>query len=346
MKEVKIGIVGAGGQRCCFHGGTVFAKADNVIVKAICDNRPDRLTYAKEMYTKYLGYEIETYLDYNEMYAKAELDAVYVSGPNNLHMEMSVSALDAGLHVLCEKPMEINLERSDAITEAAKRNNKILGLGMQMHYRRRYLKIGELVEQGLIGKVAQTWCTEYRPPYIAMKDWVWDSSQSGGAIHEKNCHHYDVMDIWVKSKPTTVYASGNIMKHHKPHGFESDIIDNAYIINDYENGARGMVSINFLATHEQGHYREFGVIGTEGSVTFNSTDGEILHVNLHNGDKYDLSVPGVVRGGIWQDFVDCVLDGKRQPLVTPEMGRSSLLIPMAAELSIKEKRIVNVNELK
>ncbi|MFA7230389.1 MAG: Gfo/Idh/MocA family oxidoreductase [Victivallaceae bacterium] len=346
MRKVKTGIVGAGGQRCCFHGGCVFAETDNVIIKAICDNRPERLAYAKEMYSKYLGYEVETYLDYNEMYAKADLEAVYVSGPNNLHMEMSVAALTAGLHVLCEKPMEISLERADAISDAAKRSGKLLGLGMQMHYRRRYLKIGELVEQGLIGNVVQSWCSEYRHPYIAMKDWVWDSSLSGGAIHEKNCHHYDVMDIWVKSKPTTVYASGNIMKHHTPHGIKSDIVDNAFIINDYENGSRAMVSINFMGTNEQGHTREFGVIGTDGAITFNDTDKEVLHVSLNNGDKYDLNIPGDVRGGIWQDFIDCVLDGKRQPLVTPEMGRNSLLVPMAAELSIKEKRIVNVNELK
>ncbi len=345
MKEVRLGIVGAGGQRCCFHGGYPFSSTKNAKISALCDNRPERLAYAKKIYEKALGYEVEAYLDYNEMYAKSELDAVYVAGPNDLHKDMSVDAFANGLHVLCEKPMEITLDRADAIAGAAKKSGKILGLAMQMHYRRRYHKIKDIVSSGAIGKVAQVWCTEYRPPYIAMKDWVWDSSRSGGAIFEKNCHHYDIMDLWVQSMPTTVYATGGIMKHLNPHGIKSDIIDNAWILNDYENGARGMVSINFMATETQKHYREFGVHGTEGKIFFNTTDDEKIHVTYASGDSEVICVPGEFREGMFQDFIDCVISG-RQPMVSPEMGRKSLLVPMAAERSIREKRVVHVSELK
>jgi predicted dehydrogenase len=343
-QKIKIGIVGAGGQRCCFHGGCVFQNVDNVQIAGLCDIREDRLAHAKEMYENNYGYVINCFTDFNKMYRQAGLDAVYVAGPNYLHQDMAVSALQAGLHVLCEKPFELNIERSRRIMETAKNNNLVLALAMQMHYRRRYHKIGEMIANGEIGKIAQAWCTEYRPTYAAIKDWVWNPALSGGAILEKNCHHYDILSLWVKSRPTTVYATGNILKHFEPHGYKSQIVDNAWIVNDYENGARAMVGINFMA--EGCHLREFGVVGTEGKISFSSTDGEIIHVVLNNGDHYDLTINGEIRGGLFQDFVDCIVQRKRQPLVTPEKGIESLLVPMAAELSIKEKRVVHINELR
>ena len=342
MKKVRIGIIGAGGQRCCFHGGCVFDGVPNAEIAALCDNVQEKLARANEMYSKTLGCKPTLYADYHEMIEKAGLDAVYVAGPNCLHREMSVAALDGGLHVLCEKPFALSLRDADEITAAAERNGRILGLGMQMHYRERYLKIGELIESGEIGRVTQCWCMEHRPTFAAMKDWVWDPALSGGAVVEKNCHHYDVMDIWVKSDPTLVYATGGILRHFTPHGFRSGIIDHAWIVNDYANGVKGMVGINFC--EDSRHYREFGVIGTKGRIDFSTEDGEIVHLRKNNGETADLAFDATVRGDIFQDFTDSVLEG-RAPLVTAQMGRRSMLVPLAAEISIREKRAVHVSEL-
>lgn len=342
-KKVRLGIIGAGGQRCCFHGGCVFKDVPNVEIAALCDIDPGKLAYAEKMYGEYAGFKGQLYTDYQQMIAEAGLDAVYVSGPNHLHREMSVACLDAKLHVLCEKPFALSLRDADEILAAAERNQRILALGMQMHYRERYLKIGEIISSGEIGRVTQCWCMEYRPTFAAMKDWVWDPALSGGAIVEKNCHHYDVMDIWVQSDPTTVYATGNILRHFTPHGYRSEIIDNAWIVNDYANGARAMVGINFCADSK--HYREFGVIGTRGRIDFSSRDGEVVHIQTNDGKSRDFQSEVLVRGDIFQDFADSVLTG-REPLVTGAMGRKSMLVPMAAEISMREKRVVHVSELK
>ena len=344
MDKVRIGIVGMG-QRACHHGGALFKECkDDAEIVAICDNRPERLAHGKSMYEEVFGYEVATFEDYGEMYGRAQLDGVFVAGPNYLHRDMTVAALEAGLHVLCEKPMEVSLAKCDEMIEAARKNGRILCMGMQMHYRKRYHKVKEIIDSGAIGKVAQVWCTEYRPPFHDMKDWVWEKGKSGGAIVEKNCHHYDILDMWVQSDPTTVYATGNIMKHFRGSGRQSEIIDNAWIVNDYEAGARAMVSICFLAEH--GHYREFGVHGTEGRIFFSWADGEIIHAEYGKERKedHDLTRDPPMRGGVAGDFVRCIRTGD-QPLVTPEMGKRSLLIPMAAERSIDEKRIVHVSEL-
>ena len=349
MDKLRIGIVGTG-QRVCYHGGVVFTEnsenedcGDAMVVAALCDTRPERVAHAKAFYEEHLGYEIATYADYQKMYAEAGLDAVYVAGPNDTHRDMTVAAFEHGLHVLTEKPMDVSLARCDEMIAAARKADRILALGMQMHYRVRYHKVRELIEQGVIGKPVMLWCTEYRGPFGGIKDWVWQRERSGGAIVEKNCHHYDILSLWVQSEPTTVYASGSIEKHTMPYGkYPSDIVDNAWVLNDYACGARAMVGVSFLAT--KGHQREFGVIGTEGRIFFSGQDNEVLHISTNDGASRTFENRAVVRGGLFRDFVDCVRTGE-QPLVTAEMGRASLRVPLAAEMSIAEKRVVNVSEV-
>ena len=350
MKAARIGIVGTG-QRVCHHGGCLFGDMAEdsggeypMKIAALCDHRPERLAEAKGVYEAHFGCQVATYEDYTEMFAKAGLDGVYIASPNDLHRDMTVAALESGIRVLCEKPMEVSLAKCDEMIAAVKRTGGILGFAMQMRYRRRYHKVREFIEQGMIGEPAMVWCTEYRETFAAMKDWVWEKRRSGGAIVEKNCHHYDILNLWVQSSPTTVYATGNIMKHRSPYGRASEIVDNAWVVNDFECGARALVGVCFLAGKPQGHVREFGVMGTEGKIFFSWVDGEHIHVQRSNGDTMDLKAEGVLRGGLCRDFVRCVHTGE-QPLVTPEMARDSILVPLAAEKAIEEKRVVHVSEL-
>ncbi|MBT3379382.1 MAG: Gfo/Idh/MocA family oxidoreductase [Lentisphaerae bacterium] len=344
MDQLRLGIVGCG-LRVCHHGGCVFRDCqDSARIVGMCDPVAEKRVRAGKMYSEEFRYEIPVFPSLREMAEATGVEAVYVATPNDTHCEAVLEAFDLGLHVLCEKPMDITLAKCDRMIAAAETSGRILGLGMQMHYRERYHKVRELIAEGTIGEPGMVWCTEYRPPFKQEKDWVWQSWHSGGAIVEKNCHHYDILDLWVGSEPTTVYASGNILKLHTGGGVESDIVDNAWIINDYASGARAMVGICFLAGWDQGHYREFGVHGTRGSVTFSSKDGEILHVQTENGERTEYAIDHDLRGGIYRDFVECACTG-RQPLVTGERGRRSLLVPIAAELSILEKRPVSVTEL-
>jgi len=345
MKQVRIGII-VTGQRVCAHGEVTFGNTrDKCTIAALCDVAPERLKQAKDMYEKAFGYPIQVFEDYRQMLATVDLDGVYIAGPNHLHRDMTLAALEAGCHVLCEKPMETTLAKADEMTAAAERSGKILALGMQMHYWAHYHRIKQMIDDDVIGKIVQVWCTEYRGPFFETKDWVWETAKSGGAIVEKNCHHYDIMDLWVDSMPTTVYATGGIAKHHTPHGSPSQIVDNAWILNDYENGVHGMVGICF--TGRQGkHRREFGINGTRGRIFLTLADKEAIHITHEDGrDEVLPTNPDKhLLGGLWKDFVDCILENRR-PLVAPQRGRRSLLIPLAAEKSIAEKRVVHVNEL-
>jgi len=343
MSKVRIGIVGAG-QRVCNHGGCVFRNCGRALqVAALCDVHSGRLSEAKRKYEQQFGYEIGTYADYVEMYEQAQLDGVYIAAPNYLHKDIAVAAFEHGLHVLCEKPLSVTLADCDAMIAASQKAGKVFGAAMQMHYRKRYHKVRELIDEGLVGHPAMLWCTEYRGPFPKAMSWVHRTEKSGGALVEKNCHHYDILNLWAQSDPTTVYASGNTLKHKVMGGERSEIIDNAWVVSDYASGARAMVGICFLG-RDKSHRREFGVQGTEGKVWFSSEDSEVIHFESTSGETEDFTINEDLRGGVFKDFVECMQTGK-QPLVTPEMARRSLLVPLAAERSMREKRIVDVAEL-
>jgi len=345
MDKVRIGVIGLG-QRTCYHDGSAsFSDCEDIVhIEAICDIDRERLECGKQVFEKCFGYKINTYTDYREMLEKSALDGVYVAAPNFLHAEMTLAALEKNIHVLCEKPMEISAKKCDAMIETAKKKNKILAIGLQMRYRRHYHKIKELIDSGLIGMPTMLWCMEYRGPFGQIKNWVWKKEKSGGAIVEKNCHHYDMFNLWLNdSQPTKVYASGSIVKHKVMYGMPAEVIDNAWVINDFACGARAMLGICFLGGR---HYREFGIYGTEGRIYFNSDDEETLHIELNNNDRidYKVDVHSKIRGGLFRDFAQSIIEN-RQPFVTGEIGKKSILVPLAAEKSIEEKRVVDISEI-
>jgi predicted dehydrogenase len=346
-RPVRLGVIGMG-QRTVHHGwdGDIKqagAEGGAFRIAAVCDCQPDRLAKGIEFLQEHVGIKAQGFADYRAMIRDAGLEAVYVASPNHLHREMTEACFEAGLDVLCEKPMATTLADADAMIASRRKHGRVLGFAMQMRYRRRYHRVAELIREGRIGAPAMVWCTEFRPPFAALiKNWVWEKAKSGGALVEKNCHHTDILDLFAGGKPTRVYATGGQRKHAVMAGVRSEIVDHAWVTWDYDNGARGMIGISFL--QEPAHVREFGVAGAEGMIRFDLTDGEKIHLRPNGAPEEVIDCPGELRGGVLADFCRCVRT-REQPLVTPELARAALLVPLAAELSIEQKRVVEIAEL-
>ncbi|HWL51643.1 MAG TPA: Gfo/Idh/MocA family oxidoreductase [Chthoniobacteraceae bacterium] len=344
-KPIRLGIIGLGYRS--ISGVLIeeirpaFEKTGGAFeIPAVCDVEPRKQQAAVEKISRFTGKKPETFASYEEMLDHGELDAVYIAGPNDLHAPMAIAALRRGVDVLCEKPVATTLADADAI--AAEAHQRIVAFFMQMHYRRKYHRVAELIRSGRIGEPVMTWCTEFRAPFPRWMNWVADRNRSGGALVEKNCHHCDILDLWTGSRPHSVYATGGQKKYATLWGQPSSIVDHAWITFDYENGVKGMIGINFTQSHR--HQREFGVAGTEGLIRFDLKDGEKLHITTNNGDTELLDCPGELRGGVFLDFLNCVRS-RTEPLVSFEKGRRSLLVPLAAERSIREKRVVLISEI-
>ena len=127
MEKIKIGIIGCGGIANGKHMPSYKNLADEAEMVAFCDIIEERAQKANVEYAAGKG---KVFTDYKKL-LKEDLDAVCVCTPNVSHSEITVAALNAGKHVICEKPMAINYEEAKAMLDAKAKSCKILTIGYQ-----------------------------------------------------------------------------------------------------------------------------------------------------------------------------------------------------------------------
>ncbi|MCC6980338.1 MAG: Gfo/Idh/MocA family oxidoreductase, partial [Candidatus Melainabacteria bacterium] len=124
------------------------AKKNSQLVALVSDD-PTKL---KEMGKLYGVENLYDYQHYDECLREAELDAVYIALPNNMHKEYAIRAAEAGVHVLCEKPMAMNSQECIDMTEACDKNNVKLMIAYRLHFEEANMKMVQAVADGKIGE--------------------------------------------------------------------------------------------------------------------------------------------------------------------------------------------------
>ena len=155
---LRVGVVGFG-----FMGRMHYAnwsKGKDAKVVAICDADPNALKNKDGSAGNIEGADekidfdgLELYSDVSDMLAKANLDAVSITLPTFLHTKFSIMALEAGVHVLCEKPMALNADECNKMIAAADKSGKILQIGHCIRFWPEYAKAKEIIDSGEYGKV-------------------------------------------------------------------------------------------------------------------------------------------------------------------------------------------------
>ena len=146
----KFGVVGCGARSRGTHLPLLRDYFPEVEVVALCNVTPENLEQGREVY----GKPVAIYGDYHEMLsAQPDLDAVVVVGPNCLHAPVAVAALEAGKHVLTEKPIATHVADATRMLDTAKRQQRILAVGFEMRYSLLFHRMSELLGQGVIGEV-------------------------------------------------------------------------------------------------------------------------------------------------------------------------------------------------
>ena len=149
MKKVRIGIIGCGGIANGKHMPSL-KKLPNVEMVGFCDIIPERAEKAKAQFGTP---DAKTYTDYKELLKDETIDVVHVCTPNRSHSFITVDSLEAGKHVMCEKPMAINSEEAKKMIDAANRTGKKLSIGYQSRQRAdsKYMKME--ADQGTFGDI-------------------------------------------------------------------------------------------------------------------------------------------------------------------------------------------------
>ena len=209
MEKIRIGIIGCGGIANGKHMPSL-SKLPNVEMVAFCDIIEQRAIDAK---AKYGTSDAAVYTDYKELLADKTIDVVHVCTPNRSHSFITVDALEAGKHVMCEKPMAINSAEAKKMLDAAARTGKKLTIGYQSRQRTDSLFMKQEAEAGTFGEIYYAKATAIRRR--AVPTWgvfLNEYEQGGGPLIDIGTHALD-LTLWMMDNYKPKYCVGTA--YHK-----------------------------------------------------------------------------------------------------------------------------------
>ncbi len=337
MKEkIKLGIIGMGRWARESHLMNL-RQLPQFEVRAISSRSKENIEKA----LKVIEGEPLVFHDWRRLIESEEVEAVIITTPNYTHEEISTCALEAGKHVLVEKPPALTVEGCQKLIDLAKEKGRILQVGFELRYSDLFQKAKEIIARGEIGKVQFICCKEFRGPYLT--SWRLKEEISGGTLLEKNIHHFDLFNWFAASNPVYVGGMGGINVHK-----EGDVLDHAVVGVEYSNQVKACLLMCLFSPF--GNELVFEVIGDEGKIECYDTSQKIIY---HSGLKPDFAEyhikpkPGVVEhlhSGTLRElesFADCIREGKK-PLADGEAGKMGVALALAGEKSIKEKRFIKI----
>lgn len=189
MEQLRVGVIGCG----LISGVHIHAieETDHAVLAAVCDI--DR----KKMEKTAAEHGVKGYLDYHELIARPDIDAVHICVPHYLHAPISIAALRAGKHVLCEKPMGTSLQEARAMVQAARDSGKTLTVCFQNRYNGATRRMKEIIDGGEMGKViggSAFVCWDRGGAYYADSPWrgKW-ATEGGSVLINQAIHTLDLM---------------------------------------------------------------------------------------------------------------------------------------------------------
>lgn len=268
----KVAVIGCG-RISVMHFDGIFAFGNKIKLVAVCDNKQERADYYANKYN------VKVYYDYKQMLDYENLDAVHICLPHYLHCEVAEYAFNKGVHVLCEKPMDINFERAEHAVRLAKEKNVLYGIISQCRYNKAPLLVKKAVESGKLGKIISvrstlTWSRS--DEYYSGSDWkgTWDK-EGGGVIIDQAIHSIDLVHWIVDSEPTEISCS-MANRGHKIVKVE----DSAEGLIKYANGVvYGFYAMNNYGCDEPIEIRFYC---ENGKAVFTYDDA---YITYNNGDK-------------------------------------------------------------
>jgi predicted dehydrogenase len=214
-------------------------------------------------------YGVPAWTDLASALSESGAGAVYVATPVYLHAPQSIAALQAGKHVLCEKPMAMDYGEACTMKHAAEEAGRMLGIA---YYRRMYPKVlraQELIRGGAIGRPVLAFATshEHFYPTGGERTWLVDPKQAGGGpLYDIASHRIDLMN-YIFGKPERACGHTSTLVH------PIEVEDNATALIDYENGVRAVVDVRW---HCRAGRDEFWIRGTEGEIDLTPLSGPRL----------------------------------------------------------------------
>lgn len=331
--ELRIGVIGVGTMGG-FHLDT-WEKIDAADVVCVAD--PD-----EDLARRRIGRRpIDWHADWRALVSRDDVDAVCVTAPSELHAQISIAALEAGKHLLVEKPIATRLEDGLRMAAVARASGRKLMVGHIERFNPAVNRLAELIAEGRLGRIFRAHATRVGPLPARIKD--------AGVTIDLATHDLDLMQFVLRSDITQVYAEGTRFSHPT----QEDMI--SCLLRFGDDGPFGLLDVNWLTPEKR---RELTVIGEAGMLTASYITQDVWFTESGQaptgwdelarmrGDAEGTSVRFALRKAEplkveLEAFASCILENTPEP-ITAHDGCRALMAALAVRDSARHSRPVKL----
>jgi predicted dehydrogenase len=339
---VRVGIIGAG-----FIGRNHFNQYEKMKARApvvaLCDKDADRRAGD---WSKVLGNladdkgskrdlgNIRPYTEWQELLADPQIDLVDICAPTFLHRDITVAALKAGKHVLCEKPMALSVEACDEMIAAARQSGRKLMIAQCIRFWPEYVYLKRCHDSGEYGRLrALSLRRQAGTPDYSLGNWIVNPELSGGAVLDLHVHDVDFA-LHLFGKPDSVVAQG----YHRPGGG----VDRVHAQWFYP-GVDRVTQLEGAWDLPMGYKFNMGftAVFEGGAIVYDMNPDVPLTIHRPKADplRPDLPTKDAYYGEI-EHLLDCIETGKDPSISTPQESRDAVAIALAEkESALSGKRV-------
>ena len=344
MDKPNVAVVGYGFAGRSFHAYLV-GLADELNLYGIVSSRAD----ARQHIQRHLG--ATAFAHFDEVLADPRVDLVVLATPNDLHAPQAIQAMEAGKHVVVDKPLSLTLKEADAMLETSRRCDRLLSVFQNRRWDGGYLTVRRVLEEGLLGEpflIEMAW-GQYGVP----RGWRSEHKHGGGKFVDLGTHMIDQALQLVPAPVEQVYA------RFFAGGWDNDVEDHAHCIVSFANGVDAHVHTSSLVRKARPRWC---VLGTEGSLVKEGLDpqeramidGDIdaavedpahrarLYTSMggQNAETIVETVPGR-----WRSFYENIaraLRDRQELAVKPESVRACMAVIDAAQRSAAQGQAIRL----
>ena len=344
---------------------TVTHLEGNATIHGVYDPNPGSFVAAERTNARF---EPDTKLvNYDSLEAccnDPEVDGLIICTPNYTHLDVVKVAAKSGKHILLEKPIATTVKDAYEIAEIANSYENVFQIGLQYRYKAIYTEaIYEALERKSLGDIKMVNILEHRLPFLdKVGQWNKFTENTGDTLVEKCCHYFDLINLFAGSRPKNVFATGSQAVNFKDYEYEgkqSDILDNAIVIVNYENGVRASFNLCMFAPM---FYEELTICGDGGRLkawenedflpeSSSGTYLEVMHGDNKPSRRMTPHYPAVIEktghhGATYYEHVQFInqIEGRESTAATANEGLWSIIVAAAAQESIKQGTLIEIND--
>lgn len=287
-------------------------------------------------------YGAKAFDSYEELLKAPDIEAVSVCSSNNTHAEITIAALHAGKHVLCEKPMAVTYEQCKAMTEAAEANGKYLMIDQNQRLTKAHIRAKSMIEEGVIGRVVtfrttfghggpETWSID-----PGKNTWFFDRKRAAmGAMADLGIHKTDLIQFLLSQTVTETTARLMTLDKRDATGNLAGVDDNAICIYKMSGGTVGTMTASW--TYYGAEDNSTILYGTEGIMRIYDDPAHALVIVAKDGTRSEYDIEAIqtndnqTKSGVIDLFIDS-LENKTEPAIS---GKSVLSAMRAVFASIE-----------